>query len=154
TVYDRLLASPEVTHYRSVAWVRTRDYWQDAPARQSLRANYLFVAQGATAERIVIVADGLWADEGREPVGPGRAWVVGQVLRGIRVPLVRESALEGERGLLADFGVYGDRAVGSQLVGAAGRTERFTLLFDPEAVRAAVDRWDRLSLYAVPVRPG
>jgi hypothetical protein len=67
---------------------------------------------------------------------------------------VRESALEGERDLLADFGVYGDRAVGSQLVDAGGRTERFTLLFDPDAVRAAINRWERLSLYAVPVRPG
>jgi hypothetical protein len=153
TVYDRLLASPGVSHYRSVAWVRTRDYWQDAPARQSLRANYLFVAQGATLERIVIVNDELWTDEGREPVEPVRTWIVEQVFQGIRVSVVRESALESERDLLADFGVYGDRAVGSQLVDAGGRTERFTLLFDPEAVRAALDHWERLLLYAVPVRP-
>jgi hypothetical protein len=153
TVYDRVLTSPGVSRYRSVAWVRTRDYWQDAPARKSLRANYLFVAQGGALERIVILADGLWTDEGAEPVEPVRTWIVEQVFQGIRVSVVRESALGNERDLLTDFGVYGDRAVGSQLVDAGGRTERFTLHFDPEAVRAALDRWERLLLYAVPVRP-
>ena len=34
--------------------------------------------------------------------------------------------------LLADFGIYGDRAVGTQELDEQSRTVRFTLSFDPQ----------------------
>ena len=52
----------------------------------------------------------------------------------------------------ADFGIYGDRAVGTQELDERSRTVRFTLAFDRRAVRLAADRWDRLKIYAISVR--
>src|SRR5947209_1156176 len=40
TVYEQLLQSPGLRTYLSVAWVKTKDYWQDAPGRQSMRVNF------------------------------------------------------------------------------------------------------------------
>ncbi|MBY0461070.1 MAG: hypothetical protein K2V38_27425, partial [Gemmataceae bacterium] len=40
TVYERLLRSPDLVRYRSVAWVQSREYWQDSPGRQSMTANF------------------------------------------------------------------------------------------------------------------
>src|SRR5207302_1566908 len=37
TVYEQLLRSPDIREYRSVAWVRSKDYWQDQPGRQSIQ---------------------------------------------------------------------------------------------------------------------
>lgn len=154
TVYEKLLASPGVARYRSVAWVRTPDYWQDPPGRQSMRANYAMAARGGVVERVVIVGVGLWADAEAGPVEPVRRWVLDQLARGIDIHLVREADLRNEPDLLADFGIYGDRAVGHHAVDAYGGTERFTLRFDQEAVRAATRRWERLMLYPIPFDGG
>ena len=83
------------------------------------------------------------------PVGDVLAWVEEQHRHGVWVTLVRESQLAGEPDLLVDSGVYGDRAVGVQELDEHGRTVRFVLRFDPAAVRLALDRWDRLTLFAV-----
>ena len=47
TVYERLLEQPGLGEYLSVAWVKTRDYWQDRPGRQSMRVNYDLVRGGS-----------------------------------------------------------------------------------------------------------
>ena len=60
TVYDQLLASPDLTEYRSVAWVRTADYWQDRPGRQSLAANFAAAHRGLLIERVVILPATNW----------------------------------------------------------------------------------------------
>jgi hypothetical protein len=52
--------------------------------------------------------------------------------------------------LLADVGIYGNRAVGEQKLDENCRTLKFTLDLDPGAVSGAEDRWRRLALYAVP----
>ena len=49
----------------------------------------------------------------------------------------------------ADFGIYGDDAVGMQVVDFEGKTKCFHMYFGPDRVREAEDRWDRLLLYSV-----
>ena len=60
TVYDQILKSPDVKHYRSVAWVRSPDYWQDPPGRQSMQANFTAAHRGVLIERAIILHDPLW----------------------------------------------------------------------------------------------
>lgn len=142
-VYERLLRSPGLHRYRSVAWIRTPDYWQDEPGRKSLAVNFELVeAQRLRIERIVIIDDALW------PVEPVRQWLHEQFVRGIDLRYVRMSELNHEADLLADCGLYGSRALGVQQLDEHGQTERFTLLFDLQAVLDAEARWSRLAIYA------
>jgi hypothetical protein len=148
-VYEQLLASANVREYRSVAWVRSADYWRDPPGRQSMRANFEAAHRGVLIERIAILPDALWPDDRSLPVGTLEPWLQEQHDHGLHVVLVRESALDGEPDLLTDFGVYGDRAVGTQELDERSRTVRFTLSFDPQAIRLADDRWRRLAVFGV-----
>lgn len=149
TVYEQLLTSPDIRSYRSVAWVRAPGYWQDPPGRQSMKANYDATRRGMLVERVVILRDDLWPVGTPLPTGDVLAWIEDQHRHGVWVTLVRESELAGEPDLLVDSGIYGDRAVGVQELDEHGRTLRFILRFDPAAVRLALDRWDRLALFAV-----
>lgn len=152
TVYERLLEAPDVKEYRSVAWVRSRNYWLDAPGQRSMRANFAAAFRGVLIERVVIVRDELWPQGSALPADEVLSWVQEQNDHGLWLKLVRESALAAEPDLLCDFGVYGDRAAGTQELDERCRTLRFTLSFDPQTVRLARQRWDRLALYAVPLR--
>lgn len=150
TVYEQVLESPPLTCYRSVSWVKTRDYWQDPPGRQSLRLNYDLVRRGLRIRRIVVLRGDLWPADERLPALAVRPWIEQQHAHGIELSLVRESDLGCEPELLADFGVYGGRAVGVQELDEQARTVRFLLDFDPQAVRLALDRWERIAIYATP----
>jgi hypothetical protein len=150
TVYEQLLEDPGLGSYRSVAWVKTRDYWQDRPGRQSMRLNYVLVRRGLRIERIVILRGDLWPEGEALPAPAIRPWLDEQNDRGIWVSLVRESEIAAEPDLLADFGIYGDRAVGIQELDELSRTQRFILQFDAHSLHLARDRWERLSLYAIP----
>jgi hypothetical protein len=152
TVYEKLLQSPDVKEYRSVAWVRARDYWQDQPGRQSMQANFDAVRRGVLVERIVILRDDLWPRGEHLPTDAIRPWLDEQHANGLWLALARESDLLSEPGLVSDSGIYGERAVGTQDLDERARTVRFTLSFDPQAVRLARDRWQRLYLYATPYR--
>jgi hypothetical protein len=66
----------------------------------------------------------------------------------VRVSLVREADVASEPDLLCDFGIYGDRATGTQELDEQSRTLRFILQFDRQSIRIARDRWARLALYA------
>ena len=147
TVYEKLLASPDIKEYRSVALVRGRDYWQDAPGRQSMRANYDAVVRGVLVERVVILRDELWPVGDALPAPDILPWLDEQHRHGVWVVLVREGELGHEPDLRADFGIYGERAVGTQELDDRSRTTRFTLSFDPTDVRLANDRWQRLGLF-------
>ena len=149
-VYEQLLAGGSVREYRSVAWVRSRNYWQDAPGRQSMRANFEAVHRRVLIERIAILPDALWPNDNELPTDAIQLWLQEQHDHGLHLVLVRESALRGEPDLLADFGIYGDRAVGTQELDEQSRTVRFTLSFDPQSVRLADDRWRRLSIFGIP----
>ncbi|OWK40957.1 hypothetical protein FRUB_04849 [Fimbriiglobus ruber] len=150
TVYEKILASPDLREYRSVAWVRATDYWQDAPGRQSMRANFEAVQRGLLIERIVILRDDLWPSGTPLPTLDIRPWIEEQHNHGIWVLLVRQNDLASEMDLLADIGIYGGRAIGTQELDDRSRTLRFTLTFDPQVVRLARDRWERLYLFATP----
>ena len=150
TVYERLLRSPEVDRYRSVAWFRTADYWQDPPGRASLTLNYELAAAGLSIRRAVIVPAVLWPAGDPLPGPPVRGWADEQHVRGIWVTLVREEDVQDEPDLPVDLGLYGDVAVGYQILDETGRTRRFELDYRADERARAEDLWERLALYAVP----
>jgi hypothetical protein len=152
TVYEKVLKSPDLREYWSVAWVRTKDYWQDQPARQSMDVNYQVVHQGMLIDRIVILHDDLWPTSELLPSLQILPWIQQQHDHGLRIRLVRQSSLSSEPDLLCDFGVYGDRALGVQELDDQSRTLRFVLEFDPQTIRLAKDRWQRLALYTTSFR--
>lgn len=149
--YEKLLRSPGLYTYRSVAWVRSPDYWRDEPAKKSLALNYELHDEGRLrVERIVILSEELWPSEDRFPRDELLHWIDEQHRHAIWICLVREADLAGESDLPADFGIYGNRAVGHHELNDAARTVRFSLSFDDGDVLAAEDRWRRLTVYSTP----
>jgi hypothetical protein len=148
-VYERLLRSPGLHRYRSVARVKNENYWQDEPGRKSVAVNFeLHESERLTIERIAIIADEVWSAGEPWPVEPIRRWLHEQHVRGIGIKFVRESVLKQEPELVADIGIYGSRALGIQELDEQCRTMRFVLSFDFQNVTEAESRWDRLSVYA------
>ena len=146
--YQRVLETMRVKSYYSVAWVRTNDYWNDAPGRQSMRFNYELISRGFRIERVHILPDELWPFDEKMPTGGILEWLVEQQGRGIIVSLVRESDLANEPDLLRDFAIYGDRAMGIQELDERSHTLRFILSFDQPSIRQALARWERLTLFS------
>src|SRR5262245_4621402 len=35
--YELVLSDPDITEYRSVAWVKSEDYWQDLPGQHAMQ---------------------------------------------------------------------------------------------------------------------
>lgn len=150
-IYDKLLRSPGLHLYRSVAWVKNDNYWQDEPGRQSMKTNFELHGDGPlNIERIVILGNDAWPWNESLPVERIHRWIREQHDHGIWIKLVRESMLTQEPELIGDVGIYGSRAVGVQELDDLCRTVRFTLTFDFEEVTKAEDRWNRLSVYATP----
>lgn len=148
TAYEELLLSKDLGEYRSVAWIKSADYWRDQPGEHSLRANFLAVDAGLQIDRICILGWNLWPPEAILPHASFCRWIDDQHYRGLAVWLVRESSLANEPELLRDFGIYGERAVGEQNLDEESRTIRFTLSFDHAAVLLARQRWERLLLFS------
>ena len=147
--YEQLLRSPGLYRYRSVAFVKTANYWQDEPGRQSTLVNCDVAQSGVvTIERIVVLADSLWPQHERFPMEPILHWLKDQARAGVQLKLVRQSVVDSEPDLLADYGIYGNRAVGYLEIDDRGRTVQFTLTFDMTEPLAAEARWERLSIYA------
>ncbi|HVX09899.1 MAG TPA: hypothetical protein VHC22_01740 [Pirellulales bacterium] len=151
-VYEEILKSPDVKVYRSVAWVRSPRYWQDEPGIQSMQVNFEAVKRGVLIERIVLLKEELWPTGHRLPAGEIWQWIEEQHNHGVWIALARESDLSRETDLLADMGIYGDRAVGTQELDDSCRTLRFTLDLDPQTVELADNKWKRLQLYARSLR--
>lgn len=152
-VYEELLRSPGLHMYRSVAYIESAHYWQDGPGQQSTRLNLeLHDERVLSIERIAIIADHLWPESELFPIEPLHSWLDEQHRHGIWLRLVRESALANDSDLLADFGIYGSRAVGIQLADPSGRTIRFQLSFDQEKIRQAEAQWSRLAVYSISYR--
>ena len=149
TVYEQILRSPDILHYRSVAWLRNEDYWQDLPGRQSMQVNYDLLTYGVPIERILILCDFFWPVAAVRPATEICRWLERQYTRGMWLGLVRESALEAEPDLLCDFGIYGRRATGLLELDEQCRTTRFTFDFSPDGLRLTEARWKRLLIYAV-----
>jgi hypothetical protein len=151
SVYEQLLSAPSLGTYRSVAWLQQPGYWQDAPGRQSMEANFAAAHRGVLVERVAILRDALWPPGEPLPREPVRSWLRDQHDHGLWIALVRESDLFREPDLCVDMGIYGDRAVGVQELDDQARTLRFVLDFTPESVRLAEERWRHLGVYAVPL---
>jgi hypothetical protein len=148
-LYERLLRSPGLHLYRSVAWVKNANYWQDEPGRKSMALNFeLHEAERLNIERIAIISDDLWPEGEVWPTELLRQWLHEQHTHGIWIKFVRQSALANEADLIADIGIYGSRALGIQELDEHCRTVRFTLTFDFASVAGAEERWKRLAVYA------
>ena len=149
--YEHLLRSPGLHNYRSVAWVRTANYWQDGAGQQSMQLNRELHSSGRLKiERIAIIDDTLWPTNYDLPVERVRQWIAEQFSDGIDIRLVLESALASEPDIKQDMGIYGSRAVGIQTLDSICRTVQFSLSFDFEQVKAAEDIWQRLRVYSLP----
>jgi hypothetical protein len=147
--YEKVLSEPSVDDYRSVAWVKSEDYWKDLPGQQSMRLNYDLIGRGVRIERIIIIGWNLWPPHVRVPLPRVTEWIEEQHYRGISVSLIREADLVNEQELLRDFGIYGERATGEQEIDEESRTVRFVLSFDQPSILLARDRWDRLMLFTI-----
>lgn len=146
--YEQLLRSPSTTMYRSVAHIETQHYWQDGAGEKSTALNLEIHDSGKVSiERIAIIADHLWPRDEPFPTKPIRRWIDQQHRFGIWIELVRESELKDEPHLIADFGIYGFRAVGRQVADSSGRTTRFTLSFEFDDVKEAESNWERLKVF-------
>jgi hypothetical protein len=152
TAYERILRTPGLARYLSVAWLRSEDYWRDAPGRHSMQLNYDLVQLGLRIERTLILNDFFWPPAAMLPAKIIYRWIEEQYKRGIVIRLIRESEIEGEPELLFDFGLYGHRAAGQLELDDNCRTVRFTLDFSPQTVRLFEERWRRLRLFAVSFR--
>jgi len=152
TAYERILRSPGLGRYFSVAWLRSEDYWRDAPGRHSMQLNYDLIQLGVRIERTLILNDFFWPPGATLPAKVICQWIEEQYKRGIVIRMIRESQIADEPELLADFGLYGHRATGQLDLDETCRTVRFTLDFTPGAVSLAEERWRRLLLFAVSFR--
>lgn len=149
--YEQLLRSPSTTMYRSVAHIETQHYWQDGAGEKSTALNLEIHDSGKVSiERIAVIADHLWPRSEPFPTKTIWRWIDQQHRYGIWIELVRESDLEAEPHLIADFGIYGFRAVGRQVSDSSGRTTRFTLSFEYSDVQEAEANWKRLQVFAKP----
>jgi hypothetical protein len=100
----------------------------------------------------LILRGNLWPHGEALPSPDIRPWIEQQHENGIWILLVRESDILGEPDLVSDFGIYCDRATGVQELDEQSRTLRFILSFDPQSLRPAWDRWERLLLYTAAYR--
>jgi len=152
TAYERVLRTPGLGRYFSVAWLRNEDYWRDAPGRHSMQLNYDLLQLGVRIERTLILNDFFWPPAATLPAKVICQWIEDQYKRGIVIRLIRESEIEHETEILSDFGIYGHRATGQLELDEQCRALRFTLDFTPQGVKLFEDRWQRLLLFAVSFR--
>lgn len=151
--YEKLLRSPGLHTYRSVAVVDSPAYWQNDAAQQSMKLNYELQAVGTLSiERVVVVDDLLWPANQNLPDQQILAWIDDQHRHGIWLRLVRLSALVEEPELVVDLGIYGSRAVGTEELDPRTKRPSFCLSFDFDDVRKAEDSWERLSIYSTSYR--
>jgi hypothetical protein len=147
-VYEQLLLHGDLKFYRSVAWLRSEEYWQDVPGRQSMMTNYQALERGLRIQRLLILPESMLSEEALQPIRKIEDWILEQVAHGVELRWVREKDLVGESNLVGDFGIYGETAVGEQDIDDRCRTLRFSLSFDARDLELAKQRWTRLELFA------
>lgn len=149
-VYEELLRGPLVHHYRSVAWVRSADYWTNLPASKNMLLNYdLSLAGKLRIERIMIVSD--WVMDDPLLANPGRFWseLSRQMDSGIDIFLVRESSVPSGSPLLCDIGIYGTHACGEEKGGELENSATFLFHFNHQKVAEFENRWQCLKGYSI-----
>ena len=136
-VYEKILESPDLKEYLVGRLGADPGLLAGRARRQSMDANYAAVNRriahrAASSSSAMISGHGITRLPKEDEIRP---WIESQHNHGIWILLVRESDLDSESDLLADIGIYGTRAVGTQELDDRSRTVRFTLTFDPQAVR-------------------
>lgn len=150
TANAEVLRHSRITEYRSVAWVRSENYWQDQPGHQSLRLNCELAERGVRVTRIIILRRTESNAGDPRPSNAISSWMKLQYKAGIRLLYVDEQTLMREKDLLSDFGIYGDVAIGILDVDdTSSRSLQFRLSFDPMDVKDHGEKWERLLLYAM-----
>jgi hypothetical protein len=141
TPYLEILSQPDVTDYKSVAFVKSEDYWQESAGKYVMEFNFEFVKRGKRIERIFILRDAVW---GSRKV---KYWIKEQREEGIRIAVVRERCIPPEEDLLYDLGIYGDRAVSYHDTDDSCRTISFQLDFNRDSVERAKGLFRKLKMY-------
>ena len=139
--WRELLSRKEVKLYRSVSLVKSERYWQDKPGKESIEFNKS-IAGRVCIERIFIIWDNLWeSDKIKE-------WILDQKQGGIKVFVVKKSELPAQEELLHDFGIYGDIAVGYQILDEECNTLKFKLSFNKDYYLKTEERFNQLKVYS------
>ncbi len=150
--YERLLRSPGTSSYHSISVIRTAQYWNEEPGRQSMRLNHeLARTSRLSIHRIAIIDDSLWPATSPLPFEPLAKWLQAQAANRIDIRAVRLYTVRSEPDLIVDCGIYGSRAIGRQETDANGNTVRFSLDFCFDKVLDMEERWERLAVYATKV---
>jgi len=138
--WQLLLGHKRGTKYLSVAWVKSPEYWSD-PAGQESFAFCRTASLDTT--RIYVLRDPCHDDP------EVCRMVLDDYGSKVKVFVVLEDVVKAsDEQLLADFGVYGTRAVGYQDLDDRCRTRTFKFYFDEEQCEAARERFNGLKLYA------
>lgn len=153
TVYDQLLHSSNIHHYKSISWVRDISYWSHLPGANSWKTNYQLNRSGKLQiERIFILSDSAITDS--RFAEPGRFWgiVNAHEESGIDCYIVEESSLPLESDLLCDIGIYGSHVCGEEIVEFEKGNTAFYLYFDLKKVTEFEERWKLLRAYSIRLR--
>lgn len=151
--YADVLTQSDLSKYRSVSWVRSLNYWQDQPGQQSLAVNCQLAESGVDVTRIIILRVSETCENDGQLREPLNSWMKTQHKSGIRLLYVPEHSITSEQGLLSDFGIYSDVAVGVLETDDSGRSLRFRLSFQENEIERHNEMWGRLMLYAKPWSP-
>jgi hypothetical protein len=141
--YRAILDQPDVKIYKSVAWVKSEDYWQDPAGKTSIQFNYELIQKGKEIERIFIVRDSVWNSI------KVKNWILEQRNKGIKVAVAKESHIPVEEDLLYDLGIYGNRAVGYQNIDDNCRTINFQLHFNKSRIEKAKELFEKLKTHTL-----
>ena len=150
--HDAILAVPNLKEYRAVVRIPTAECVRDPANQESLRASFAAVRRGVFIERILVLPDALWPMGRLLPINEVLPWIEDQHNCGLRTILLRERDLAPEPNLPIDTCTFDDWAVGTRDLDDRSRTGRVALDFTPAAVRAALDRLDRLSNLGISFR--
>ena len=95
TAYERVLRSPGLKRYLSVAWLRSEDYWRDSPGRRSMQLDYDLIQLGLRIERTLVLSDFFWPPAALLPAKIICQWIEEQYKRGIVIRLVPQITIDG-----------------------------------------------------------
>jgi len=150
--YADILNQPDIKEYRSVAWVKSEDYWQDQAGKSSIRFNFDLLQKGVGIERIFIVREAVWdSTKIKNWIRQQRDYRVKidgkQTENRIRIAVASEGRIPAEENLIEDYGIYGDRAVGVQNIDDKCKTTTFDLYFDKAKIAKAKRSFEKLKVH-------
>lgn len=141
--YQEILGQPDVIEYKSVAFVKSENYWHDETGKYSIQFNYELLKKRKSIERIFIIRDSVWNSTRIKD------WIREQKDKGIVVGVARESRIPPEEDLLYDLGIYGDRAVGYQTMNDDCKTTSFQFHFNKDTIEKTKEQFERLKIHTL-----